>query len=86
VITIGDETPVAVMSPGELVTVYKVIGNFEKLGGLNEILAVVGVSAVADVISATVGTPLTLADAEDLIGIVVSYLTLALLIFDLAHT
>jgi hypothetical protein len=83
---IGEVAPVTVILSGVLVTVYEVIGSLEKLGGSNETLAVVAVSAVADVTAATVGAPLTLAVEEALIVIGLFYLTLVLPIVDLTHT
>jgi len=54
---IGELAPVPVNEPGELVTVYEVIGNLLNEGAVNVTLAVVEVGEVAVPIVGTPGAP-----------------------------
>jgi len=70
---IGLDAPVPVNEPGELVTVYEVIGSFEKLGALNVTDALALPAVAVPIVGAPAG-PLVEPCAPR-IGIWVSYHT-----------
>ena len=81
---IGEDEPVPVNSPGELVTVYEVIGSLENEGAVKVTDAEVPESVAVPMVGA-VGTLLVEPDDELRIGMCLSYPTLVLLIVDLIH-
>ena len=80
----GEDAPVPVIDPGDEVTVYEVIGNLEKLGAV-KVTDAFALPPVAAPMVGVVGSPFVPALCEPRIGIQLFYLTLVLLIVDLAH-
>lgn len=82
---IGLDEPVPVNPPGELVTVYPVIGSLLKLDAVNVTEAEPALAVAVPIVGA-VGEPLVEPDDELRIGICVFYLILFLPIVDLTRT
>jgi len=74
---IGLDAPVPVNDPGELVTVYEVIGSLENEGALNVTLAVVEVGDVAVPIVGAPGAALAPLENDPRIGMFLLYPNLA---------
>jgi hypothetical protein len=74
VTTIGELAPDAV-APDELVTVYELIGNLEKLGALNVTEIAPEPPSVAVPMVGALGTPLVAPADDPIIGMCLFYLT-----------